>query len=710
LSHNYCPDKPDVRDVPEALVRFDDSETPGSFAAGNAARNSLGARHLHDVLYKPEPLDTPETPLTPDTILQDRYRIVRQLGRGGMGAVYEAVDQRLDKTLAIKETLSSEASMRKQFEREARLLAVMHHPALPKVTDHFVEGNRAFLVMEFIGGYDLARIIAQQPGPFPRDQVIAWADQLLDALIYLHTRDRQVIHRDIKPHNLKLTATGQIALLDFGLAKSQPSDPSVTASQAFFGYTRHYAPLEQIQDQHTDPRSDIYALGATLYHLLTGVKPPDAMVRAAAVVNGGRDPLRPANEIHAAVGPQIAAILNKAMAQKPEDRYTDANEFREALRRMGRTQAAGVEQRVDAGEEEPRINADARESAGKGIAAANVSNEKAGSVQRSGHAVGAVDGGAAVDVIAPAKPTVAANPVATAPGSDKKVATGYSSDKRVGNSSGFDILVVPPDMHMELVGSARRFGPAGVTIVLAMIFAIAGGILYASQRWFPSAETASEVLAESPNAAALRSSAATRKQDRARVADSSVMPTTKTVNASIVNAAPVEHAGQENLIESGQNATAKSPAEKRTAAIESARALTEKRTGAVAKPPTSSNANGGQESPRVVPRKEPRRVDAPSIRFPKVEFREPRDNRDNGGDNPAPPAREWRQHSDAASGSAGKPASNFVGKRASVVAGKPAANSGGPKFYRTADGTQIVKFPDGSTQYVRPGQRSAVNR
>src|SRR6267378_2388859 len=190
-----------------------------------------------------------------------------------MGAVYEAEDERLGIAVALKETLSSEASMRKQFEHEARLLASMQHPALPRVSDHFVEGDRAFLVMQFIGGVDLARIIAQQPGPLPREQVIAWADQLLDALIYLHTRDRQVIHRDIKPHNLKLTATGQIALLDFGLAKAQASDVSGSnSSTSIFGYTRRYSPLEQIHDQGTSPRSDIYALGATLYHLLTGVK------------------------------------------------------------------------------------------------------------------------------------------------------------------------------------------------------------------------------------------------------------------------------------------------------------------------------------------------------------------------------------------------------------------------------------------------------
>jgi serine/threonine protein kinase len=276
------------------------------------------------------------SPLAAGSILQDRYRIVKQLGRGGMGAVYEVVDQRLGITVALKETLSAEPSMRKQFEHEARLLASMQHPALPRVSDHFVEGSRAFLVMQFIGGVDLAKIISQQPGPFPRDQVIAWADQLLDALVYLHSRDRQVIHRDIKPHNLKLTGTGQIALLDFGLAKAQPADASVTSSRAFFGYTKHYAPLEQIQDQRTDPRSDIYALGATLYHLLTGIKPPDALVRASALVNSEPDPLKPANEINRVVGPEIAAILQKAMAQKSEERYATATDFREALRRIGR--------------------------------------------------------------------------------------------------------------------------------------------------------------------------------------------------------------------------------------------------------------------------------------------------------------------------------------------------------------------------------------
>lgn len=274
--------------------------------------------------------------LTPDTVVQGRYRIVRQLGKGGMGTVYEAIDQRLGITVALKATLSTEAKVRKQFEQEARLLASLQHSALPRVTDHFVEGDRAFLVMQFVKGIDLARIIYQQPGPFPREQVVAWADQLLDALIYLHSQDRQVIHRDIKPHNLKLTATGQIALLDFGLAKAQPVEASTTSSAPFFGYTRQYAPIEQIQAQAAGPRSDIYALGATLYHLLTGVKPADALLRAASLANGKPDPLQPADVLHPAVGREIATVLAKAMAQDPDQRFRSAAEFREALRRVGR--------------------------------------------------------------------------------------------------------------------------------------------------------------------------------------------------------------------------------------------------------------------------------------------------------------------------------------------------------------------------------------
>src|SRR5437773_10213604 len=119
--------------------------------------------------------------LADGTILQGRYRIARELGSGGMGAVYEAIDQRLETIVALKETFSTDDRLRRQFEQEARLLAQLHHPCLPRVTDYFRETGRAFLVMQFIAGPDLAQILSQQPGAFPRNQVIAWADQLLDA-------------------------------------------------------------------------------------------------------------------------------------------------------------------------------------------------------------------------------------------------------------------------------------------------------------------------------------------------------------------------------------------------------------------------------------------------------------------------------------------------------------------------------------------------
>jgi hypothetical protein len=566
--------------------------------------------------------DAPNASLAPDTVLQDRYRIVRQLGRGGMGAVYEAIDQRLGITVALKETLSSEESMRKQFEREARLLAGMQHPALPRVSDHFVEGRRAFLVMQFIGGVDLAKIISQQPGPFPRDQVIAWADQLLDALIYLHSRDRQVIHRDIKPHNLKLTANGQIALLDFGLAKAQPADSSITASQAFFGYTRHYAPLEQIQDQHTDPRSDIYALGATLYHLLTGIKPPDAMVRASATVNSGLDPLKSAHKIHEAVGSQIAAILDKAMAQRPEDRYADANEFREALRRMGRTK--------------------------------EFARSVAGSI---GIKEMAPDGSPTIS------PTVHIDTITSVP------------------------VRVTTDLKMPLVASARHFGPAGATAVLAIVVTLAGGILYAATRWFPVANevTAAPSVAPASAATALRPTVAARRSERLRSADNpeAAIKPRNTASAN-TSERTVE---KENVV-----GPVKSQAEKKVVVVNTA-PQTERRM-VVAK--SQAVPNRGQEPQREAPRKDTRRIGAPNIRFPNLEFR----------DNAPGLSPDWRIRTFGSS-NASPQGSSEASPKGSSKASLTGSSYAPPKFFRAADGTQIVKFSDGSTQFVRPGQQNA---
>jgi len=276
--------------------------------------------------------------IAPNTLLQNRYLVVKQIGQGGMGAVYIATDQRFGSTVALKETFFNDPAMRKAFEREARLLNHLRHPALPRVSDHFAEEEGQFLVMEYIAGDDLAEKLKERGGAFPFNEVLNWADQLLDALDYLHTQEPVVIHRDIKPQNLKLTPRNAIVLLDFGLAKGTPAMQvsKMTATGSVFGYSRNYAPLEQIQGAGTDPRSDLYSLGATLYHLITGVAPADAVTRATAVINGQPDPLRPASEVHPQVTPAVAELINNAMAQNASQRPQTASAMREALREAAR--------------------------------------------------------------------------------------------------------------------------------------------------------------------------------------------------------------------------------------------------------------------------------------------------------------------------------------------------------------------------------------
>jgi eukaryotic-like serine/threonine-protein kinase len=268
-----------------------------------------------------------------DTLLQNRYLVLEQIGKGGMGVVYKATDQRFSSAVALKEIFLDAPHLRKAFEREARLLNHLRHPALPRVSDHFTEEDGQFLVMEFIPGADLWETLKEKRVPFPLASVLDWADQLLDALDYLHTHEPSIIHRDIKPQNLKLTARNHIVLLDFGLAKGTPSQASrVTETGSVFGYSYHYAPLEQMQGTGTDVRSDLYSLGATLYHLMTNVAPPDALSRATAVLNGQADPLRPANEVQAQVSAPVARVLMHAMAQSASQRPATAAAMRSALR------------------------------------------------------------------------------------------------------------------------------------------------------------------------------------------------------------------------------------------------------------------------------------------------------------------------------------------------------------------------------------------
>lgn len=271
--------------------------------------------------------------IEPGTLLQNRYRVTRQIGSGGMGAVYVATDERFNSTVAIKQTFFfDDPSLRKAFEREAILLNHLRHAALPRVSDHFVEEDGQFLVMEYIEGADLGELLKARGGWFPPADALAWADELLDALEYLHTQEPPVVHRDIKPQNIKRTERGRMVLLDFGLAKGTPTHATGTATNSVLGYSLHYAPLEQVQGAGTDTRSDIYSLGATLYQLLTGEPPVDALTRASAVVNGEADPLRPAHVVRPHVPVSVSRVLRRALSLKAALRPQTAAEMREMLR------------------------------------------------------------------------------------------------------------------------------------------------------------------------------------------------------------------------------------------------------------------------------------------------------------------------------------------------------------------------------------------
>jgi serine/threonine-protein kinase len=269
-------------------------------------------------------------PLKSGYILKDRYVIKKPIGRGGMGSLYLADDNRLEgRRCAIKEVqqdseLPSDVleQARAQFYREASVLAQLDHPTLPKVSDYFSDDDRDYLVMDYVPGDDLKTLMdqARRKGEFLQiDDLLSWGKQLADALVYLHNQDPPVIHRDIKPSNLKLNQQGLIKLVDFGLVKQLvPDELTITVIQG--RGTALYTPLEQYggDSGHTDKRSDIYAFGATFYHLLTNTPPPEAKQRFLMP-----ESLLPPREINPSIPRSLEQLILNAMALHPDGRPDD---------------------------------------------------------------------------------------------------------------------------------------------------------------------------------------------------------------------------------------------------------------------------------------------------------------------------------------------------------------------------------------------------
>ncbi|MBX5458154.1 MAG: substrate-binding domain-containing protein [Thermogemmatispora sp.] len=280
--------------------------------------------------------------LSPGTLLSGRYRIVDLVGKGGFGAVYKALDLRFSarRQVAIKEmgdallSPSEKARALADFRQEADLLVQLQHPNLPNVSDFFEEAGKAYLVMEFIEGKTLAKVLEERGGPLDEATVMGWGLELCAVLHYLHTRSQAIIFRDMKPANIMLTPEGQLKLIDFGIARIFKSQ--VTRDTTLLG-SQGYAPLEQYGRGQSDARSDIYALGATLYELLTGELPLDAPTRRI-----NPDLFQSPRALNPRLSAASETIILTAMAEDPAQRYQTAAAMYMALLAAGFTTASGT--------------------------------------------------------------------------------------------------------------------------------------------------------------------------------------------------------------------------------------------------------------------------------------------------------------------------------------------------------------------------------
>lgn len=267
-------------------------------------------------------------PIPIGTLLNNRYRIVSILGQGGMGAVYRASDEHLLIPVAVKENLFLTEEYGRQFQREAHILAGLRHNNLPHVTDYFAMENQGqYLVMDFIEGEDLRQRM-ERMGALPEREAILIGISICDALTYLHSRQPPIVHRDIKPGNIKVTTEGQAVLVDFGLAKIlQSGQATSTGARAM---TPGYSPPEQYGTARTDARSDIYSLGATLYAALTGIIPEDGLARMT-----GKAQLTPLRELSPRLNRKLAETIEKALEVEADYRYQTAEEFKNELIETG---------------------------------------------------------------------------------------------------------------------------------------------------------------------------------------------------------------------------------------------------------------------------------------------------------------------------------------------------------------------------------------
>ncbi len=280
-------------------------------------------------------------PLQPGQILNNRYRVDRLLGQGGFGAVYLAWDQNLNAQVAIKENIDFSPASEKQFRSEAGLLFKLHHSNLPRVHDCFSVSNQGlYLTMDYIDGESLENRLLRHGGPLPVEQVLAWIGPICDALEYLHHQVPPVIHRDIKPANIIVRRDGCPFLVDFGISKVFDLERKTTLGAR--AYTPGYSPPEQYGTAPTDVRSDIYSLGATVYHLLSGKVPPSSMDISSGVVSPP-EPL----QIHNPSVPQSANLaVIKAMQINRTQRWNNSVEFKQALLGRHRLQEASATQVV----------------------------------------------------------------------------------------------------------------------------------------------------------------------------------------------------------------------------------------------------------------------------------------------------------------------------------------------------------------------------